>query len=327
MDGRTLQCLTNAILQQRSFNAVQLVDGIGLLVIDSVMEYNDYSMDKETRCRLIALGNNVFISVKEFIEKRMEIIVVASRLMKTFINVSCYQDGKLLYSIPSSKAIPGIVDLTTNGDRWEGYIWNNQPCGWGRLFNSNNTLVYEGFAYKGERTGYGTDFYPDAGDVVPAYTGSFCFGMRHGKGNVYTRTGVFVEETGWLYGRSSTSMSIQVPDHTESCMFHNTLMSAFIIGNHCYKQESSFILSGYPYLVTVRIGDDCYCEQGEHKHFMITNCDALQRLEIGIHSFVWFECCILKNLPSLQFCSFGNVGVESKCFYDCKELQLISFVC
>lgn len=38
-----------------------------------------------------------------------------------------------------------IVDLSVNGDRWEGNVLNGKRCGWGILYDKENHVEYEGF--------------------------------------------------------------------------------------------------------------------------------------------------------------------------------------
>ena len=42
-----------------------------------------------------------------------------------------------------------LLDLSVEGDRWEGDVLNGNPCGWGVLFDKNNERVYEGFRIDG----------------------------------------------------------------------------------------------------------------------------------------------------------------------------------
>ena len=42
-----------------------------------------------------------------------------------------------------------ILDLSVEGDRWEGDVLNGNPCGWGVLYDKNNERVYEGFRIDG----------------------------------------------------------------------------------------------------------------------------------------------------------------------------------
>ena len=35
-----------------------------------------------------------------------------------------------------------VLDLSDDGERWEGDVLNNQPYGWGVLYDSENRMVY-----------------------------------------------------------------------------------------------------------------------------------------------------------------------------------------
>ena len=38
-----------------------------------------------------------------------------------------------------------VLNLSDDGERWEGDVLNDQPYGWGVLFNADGEKVYEGF--------------------------------------------------------------------------------------------------------------------------------------------------------------------------------------
>ena len=80
-----------------------------------------------------------------------------------------------------------IVDMSVDGDRWEGDILNGEPCGWGVLYNKDNIRVYEGFCIGNKNECYGVSFYSDIG--VIEYEGEWCDGKRWGWGVQYDRTG------------------------------------------------------------------------------------------------------------------------------------------
>ena len=42
-----------------------------------------------------------------------------------------------------------ILDLDREGTRWEGGVLDHTPNGWGRLYNKDDWLVYEGFMRNG----------------------------------------------------------------------------------------------------------------------------------------------------------------------------------
>ena len=73
-----------------------------------------------------------------------------------------------------------IVDLSVDGDRWEGDVLNGEPCGWGVVYDKDNNKVYEGFRVDGVDACYGRSYYPGTSQIE--YDGMLCDGKRHGKG-------------------------------------------------------------------------------------------------------------------------------------------------
>ena len=53
-----------------------------------------------------------------------------------------------------------VLDLSDDGERWEGDVLHNQPYGWGVLYDSENNMVYEGFRIGDVKVCYGRSFYP-----------------------------------------------------------------------------------------------------------------------------------------------------------------------
>ena len=58
-----------------------------------------------------------------------------------------------------------ILDLSVEGDRWEGDVLNGNPCGWGVLFDKNNRMMYEGFRMGDVNMCYGRTYYSDISRV------------------------------------------------------------------------------------------------------------------------------------------------------------------
>ena len=73
---------------------------------------------------------------------------------------------------------------------------NNQPCGWGVLYDSEGEKKYEGFMIGEAYVCYGTRYYSDIQKVE--YKGEWCEGMRWGRGVQYDRRGNTVFEGEWL---------------------------------------------------------------------------------------------------------------------------------
>ena len=54
-----------------------------------------------------------------------------------------------------------VLDLNDDGERWEGDVLNDQPYGWGVLYDSENRRVYEGFRIGDANVCYGRSYYPE----------------------------------------------------------------------------------------------------------------------------------------------------------------------
>ena len=56
-----------------------------------------------------------------------------------------------------------VLDLSDDGERWEGDVLDNQPYGWGVLYDSENRRTYEGFRIGEVNVCYGRSYYSDVG--------------------------------------------------------------------------------------------------------------------------------------------------------------------
>ena len=72
-----------------------------------------------------------------------------------------------------------VLNLSDDGERWEGDVLNNEPYGWGVLYDSENRRAYEGFRIGEVNVCYGTRYYSDIG--VIEYEGEWCEGMDMSK--------------------------------------------------------------------------------------------------------------------------------------------------
>ncbi|KAK8812141.1 hypothetical protein WA556_004266 [Blastocystis sp. ATCC 50177/Nand II] len=95
-----------------------------------------------------------------------------------------------------------VLDLSDEGERWEGEVRNLLPNGQGQFFNRDNVCVYEGAMVEGRANGLGTGFYPDLG--VKAYVGQWKNNLRHGLGREFNRRGEPVRSGLWLNGSFAT---------------------------------------------------------------------------------------------------------------------------
>ena len=78
-----------------------------------------------------------------------------------------------------------VLDLSDDGERWEGDVLHNQPYGWGVYYDKDNNKVYEGFRLKDVNMCYGRSYYADIQQLE--YEGDICEGKRWGRGVQFDR--------------------------------------------------------------------------------------------------------------------------------------------
>ena len=238
-----------------------------------------------------------------------------------------------------------VLDLSDDGERWEGDVLNNQPYGWGVLYDSENRMVYEGFRIGEMNVCYGRSYYPEVG--VIEYEGMIFEGKRWGKGVQYDRKGNTVFDGEWM--NDDNRMEKQIVLGKENQLLHNHLEELIVSNYRCKGQEWTVLnLSFMPYLRVLEVGDECfeYVEEvkliGLHKlervmigkkcfttcyyewprpinpngHFYLKNCDNLRELRIGYRfSFSDYSVCEIENVPSLEVIEMGDFDERSYSFY------------
>ena len=111
---------------------------------------------------IVAVTGSVLAELSE--EKAVEVDVPSRRLLRV--------NGEDVNDIEHDR----VLDLNDEGERWEGDVLNNQPYGWGVLYESENRRVYEGFRIGEVNVCYGTRYYSDIQKVE--YEGEWFEGKR-----------------------------------------------------------------------------------------------------------------------------------------------------
>ena len=228
-----------------------------------------------------------------------------------------------------------VLDLSDDGERWEGDVLNDEPYGWGVLYDSENRMAYEGFRIGDLNVCYGIRYYADVG--VIEYEGEWCEGKRWGRGVQYDRTGKTVYDGEWM---NDEQLITRVVLSEENQLLHNHIEELIVSNGCCNKEERSvFDLSPLPYLKTLHVGNRCfrYVEEvkligmkklemviiGEKcfsvdsfrenmgKHFCLKNCERLRELKIGKHSFPDYDVCEIENNASLEVIEIGELNEDS----------------
>ena len=234
-----------------------------------------------------------------------------------------------------------VLDLSDDGERWEGDVLHNQPYGWGVLYDSENRRVYEGFRVGDVNVCYGRSYYPENQKVE--YEGGICGGMRWGRGIQYDRNGNTVFEGEWM---NNEPLSKRVVVNEENQLLHNhiedlivennscngpewtaldlSLMSnlrVFVVGYECFENVEEVKWIGLNELERVVIGKNSFtqckdnCGYDPNRRFYLKNCERLKELKMGRYSFSDYRVCEIENVPSLEVIEMGELNKWSSCFY------------
>ena len=236
-----------------------------------------------------------------------------------------------------------VLDLSDDGERWEGNVLDNKPCGWGVLYDSENRRVYEGFRIGDVNVCYGRSYYPENQKVE--YEGGICGGMRWGRGIQYDRNGSIVFEGEWM---NNEQLSKRVVVNEENQFLHNHIEELIVSNNSCNGPEwSALDLSLMPHLRLFEVGDECFenvnemkliglsmlervvigresftkqknerlLESDPNRHFCLKNCERLRELMIGCDSFCDYSVCEIENMNRLEVIEMGKLNEESFNFW------------
>ena len=137
------------------------------------------------------------------------------------------------------------VDLSENGERWEGIVLNGYPYGYGCLYNSENQLIYSGFIYEGLKVCYGVEMYGDIGIVE--YEGGYFKGMRFGYGKLYDKKNELIYEGEWYMNNPLETRSVKIDRELKEEDIHFGL-EELEIGDDCLDNIECFKLIGFDHL-------------------------------------------------------------------------------
>ena len=233
-----------------------------------------------------------------------------------------------------------VLDLSDDGERWEGDVFDNQPYGWGVLYDSENRMVYEGFRIGGVNVCYGRSYCPDVQKVE--YEGEICEGKRWGRGIQFDRNGKIIYEGEWMNDDNMIEKRVVLNEenlllhsHIEELIVENnscngpewtaldlTLMShlrLLEVGNECFENVKEVKLIGLSQLERVVIGMNSFTKNGNdydpNRHFHLKNCERLRELKIGCDSFSDYSMCEIENMPSLEVIEMGELNEGSSNFH------------
>ena len=244
-----------------------------------------------------------------------------------------------------------ILDLSVEGDRWEGDVLNGNPCGWGVLFDKNNERVYEGFRIDEKNVCYGRTYYSDISRVE--YEGEWCDGMRWGRGVQYDRNGVVVYDSEWLNDAPLKKKRVKI--RSSNVLLHNHIEALSVsngccngrdlkeldlhlfvnlrelkVGNKCFEYVNEVKLIELSTLRSVDIGMNSFTQhkngggKDPNRHFYLKNCPKMKSLKMGRYSFSDYTVCEIENVDTLETIEMGDLNRRSENFkYASLELKSI----
>ena len=244
-----------------------------------------------------------------------------------------------------------ILDLSVEGDRWEGDALNGYPCGWGVLYDKNNERVYEGFRIDEKNVCYGRTYYSDISRVE--YEGEWCDGMRWGRGVQYDRNGVVVYDGEWL---NDAPLEKRVEVTSATVLLHNCVeelcvsngccneeglkeldLHLFVnlrelkVGNECFEYVKKVNICGLRELERMIVGSKSFTKEKnvylfeKDGRFYLKNCPKLKSLKMGRYSFTDYTVCEIENVDALEVIEVGDLN-ERSCNFRSASLELKSIV-
>ena len=88
--------------------------------------------------------------------KKDEYFIVASKRKRRFLSVMYMNEDGNGVPVEFDQDRVEILDIGGFGERWEGPTLRNGPFGWGKRFDDDGELVYEGFSVFGKYSLFGT---------------------------------------------------------------------------------------------------------------------------------------------------------------------------
>ena len=214
-----------------------------------------------------------------------------------------------------------VLNLSDDGERWEGDVLNGKPYGWGVLYDSENRMVYEGFRIGDVNVCYGRSYYPENGKVE--YEGELCEGNRMGAGVLYDRDEVVIHDGEWVNNRPLLTR-VEMTD--KNPLLHNRIEELIVkdkscngkewksldlsllsklrkltVGDECFNEVETVKLNGLNELESVVVGKESFTfESDTTTSFEMKDCKKVEELIIGKKSFHIFGAFSLENTPSLE---------------------------
>ena len=224
--------------------------------------------------------------------KKNEYFIVASKSKGRFLTVVYMNEDGNAVPVELDQEKVEILDINGFGERWEGPTLRNGPFGWGKRFDEDGELVYEGFSVFGKYSLFGTEYDPNAHVVL--YEGTWCDGRRCGRGESYDRNGSLLCNGEWAGGHPISTSRLTVPDSTDLLPPLTSLIVSLSIGKKCCGSNSSLVLQSFPRLKELVIGEGSFGKESEEEMvFACVNCPELVSISLEEKAVQFFSRMII----------------------------------
>ena len=254
-----------------------------------------------------------------------DIVIVADVTKRELVRI----DGEAVSGIEHNQ----VLNLSDGGERWEGDVDDNEPYGWGVLYDDEGEKRYEGFRIGSENMLYGTLYYSDIQKIE--YEGNWCAGKRWGRGILYDRNGRVVYDGEWINGNHLETRGMLkgvnqllhncieeliVPSHccnniVWKCVDFSLVSALRVleVGDDCFRIVTELKLFGMKALESMMIGTSSFT--GHKGSFCLKKCPLIRELKIGGGSFKGYKLCEIEENDRLEVIEIGRVNSDSSCFY------------
>ena len=203
-----------------------------------------------------------------------------------------------------------ILDLNVDGKRWEGDVLNGNPYGWGRLYNGDGRLVYEGFRIGTVNVCYGFGYYGNGG--VIEYKGELCGGKRWGRGTYYDRNGGVQYDGEWM-DDDHMEESVELKEGRE--WIHNHINALKVRDGCCNgEQWKELKWNWMPFLKSLKVGKECFTNV---EAFDLSGVSDLVSVVIGENSFTNAKAFDLSGVSDLK-----SVVIGDECFTNADSFRI-----
>lgn len=173
-----------------------------------------------------------------------------------------------------------IIDLSENGNRWEGSCIDGVPFGYGVLYDEDNNKIYEGFVYQGKRVCFGRYFYPGTNHIE--YEGTLYSNRKHGYGIQFDTQENVIYCGYWNNGFPYTK-TLSIPRNSSDGKLLSFNVEYVTIGEKCYcSSVYSICIDDNPIIKSLVVGDSCFHNVTS---LLLRDCCHLQTVEIGRKAF------------------------------------------